>query len=307
MIEILKYSKGKLETIDRFARQSWINVVSPNEAEIEKLLTFKKIPKDLLMSLTDMDEIPMMERQEGFTFFIIRTPQKKLDDNKDLEYSTIPLGIIVYDDCVITVCYRQNDAIEKLKSNRAQFGTNGLLPHMMLVSAKLYLTYLKDVNRRIYDIQKDLEKSTKNEEIIKLLGLEKSLAYFSTSLKLNGVLIEKLAKNGMYAKSRENRDILEDAMDENKQAVEMTSIYSNILTGMMSAFASVISNNLNIVIKFLTSITIILMIPTLIASIYGMNVGLPFQDSGDAFLIIMAISAFFSVFGIFIFLKREVL
>ena len=175
----------------------------------------------------------------------------------------------------------------------------------MLVSAKLYLTYLKEINKKIHDTQEDLEKSTKNREIINLLGLEKSLFYFSTSLKGNGVLIEKLYRNGIYAKSPENKEILEDAIDENKQAIEMTSIYSNILSGMMNAFGSVISNNLNMVIKFLTSITIILMIPTLIASIYGMNVGLPLQGEEGAFVIIMAISLLFSILGIFVFLKRD--
>ena len=305
-MEILRYKKGKLEALDGFAKDCWVNVTSPDEAEIEKLMSFKKVPRDLLISLMDLDEIPTIEKEGGFTFFIIRTPQKKMNEDKELDYSTVPVGIIVSDDCVITVCYTKNDALERLKSSRLELEANRVLPNLILVSAKLYLTYLKEINKKIHDTQEDLERSTKNREIINLLGLEKSLFYFSTSLRGNGVLTEKLAKNGIYARSEKNRETLEDAMDENKQAIEMTTIYSNILSGMMNAFSSVISNNLNMVIKFLTSITIILMIPTLIASIYGMNVGLPFQESEDAFVIIMTISLMFSIVGIFVFLKRDI-
>lgn len=305
MIEIQSLGKGKLQALEKFQKSCWINVVSPDEEEIRRLSSMKKIPQDMLVSLMDMDEIPAVEKEEDFTFFIFRTPQKKANGG-DPEYSTVPVGIFVYSDCVITVSYGQNDAIEKLKAGKLHFGMTGVLPNLMLVSAKLYLSYLKEINRKIYDIQEDLEKTTKNKEIIKLLGLEKSLFYFSTSLKSDGQLIEKLAKNGVYKKSKENREILEEAIDENKQAIEMTNIYSNILRGMMEAFGSIISNNLNMVIKFLTSITLILMIPTLIASIYGMNVGLPFQQEEGAFLIVMAVSLVFSVIGIFIFLKRDI-
>ena len=154
-------------------------------------------------------------------------------------------------------------------------------------------------------VEKELHKAMKNVELIKLLNLEKSLVFFTTSLSSNEFMMEKLQRTGLVAMSPDDKEFLEDIIVENKQAIDTASIYSNILSGMMDAFASVISNNLNVVLKFLTSITIIVMIPTLVASIYGMNVELPFQHSQHAFLIITIISLIISLTGVMIFIKRK--
>jgi len=147
----------------------------------------------------------------------------------------------------------------------------------------------------------------KNEELVKLLTLENSLVYFSTALRSNDVLIEKLSKNKVFTRFEEDRELLEDLAIENKQAVEVTKIYANILSGTMDAFASIISNNLNIVMKFLTTVTILLMIPTLIASIYGMNIDLPFQSDQNAFFMVMLFSVLLSLSGLLLFWRRQLL
>ena len=304
MIEIFKPNIGKLEVLDKPVKKTWINISSPDENDILNLKSIIDIPEEVLFSLKDIDEIPTIEEHTNFTFIIIRTPQKNSNGN-ELEYSTVPLGIILSEDYMISICFAKNDVIERLKCQKFGFKETKPILRLLLLSAKLYLNYLKEINKEIYIIQKDLERSTKNEEIIKLLGLEKSLVYFNTSLKSNTLLIKRLSKNEKIIKSYESKKIMENIIDENIQASEMTAIYSNILSSMMDAFASVISNNLNTVIKLLTSITIILMIPTLAASIYGMNVPLPFQNSPHAFLITMIISLFFSVLGILIFWRRE--
>jgi len=182
---------------------------------------------------------------------------------------------------------------------------NRLILQILSRAATVYLNYLKKINRQTTEIENRLHKSMKNEELINLLDFEKSLVYFSTSLRSNELVMDRLYRSGLLTKFEEDEDFLEDLIIENKQALEMTNIHSNILSSMMDAFASVISNNLNMVMKFLTSVTIILMIPTLIASIYGMNIRLPFARSSHAFAITIGASIMLSLIGVFIFIKRK--
>ena len=253
--------------------------------------------------MRDADEVPKIESLDDGLFILIRTPQKRLIEP---EYFTIPLGIMLSKRCLITFCTIKNDVIERLKREKLNTGKKiQTVLKLLLASSRLYLTYLKAINRVSHIIQNDLEKSMKNEELIKLLNLEKSLVYFTTSLRSNLLVISKLTKDKVFTRYEEDRELLEDVMYEYEQAMQMADIYSNILSGMMDAFASVISNNLNRVMKLLTSVTIILMIPTLIASIYGMNIPLPFQHSENAFFITMAISFLLSAIGIIIFWRKE--
>jgi len=183
-------------------------------------------------------------------------------------------------------------------------GMNPLL-NMFLASARIYLNHLKEINKEMYATQENLEKSTTNAEIMQLLELEKSLIFFSTSLRSNQLILERMSKYRGIAKVYENRELCEDVMQENKQAISMTKIYSIVLTTMMDAFGTVVSNNLNRVMRALTSVTIILIIPTLVASVYGMNVDLPFQNHPQAFWIVIIISFIFSICGIIFFWRKE--
>ncbi|MDD5253669.1 MAG: magnesium transporter CorA family protein [Candidatus Nanoarchaeia archaeon] len=303
MIEILEISENELIILNKTKKNCWINVFSPTEEEIQKLKKIIDIPEELLTSLKDIAEIPTIEEYPKFTFIIIRSPYNNLRD--DYEYYTVPVGIFLTDNLVLTLYYHENDVIPKLKKQRFPFRKTQLIFRLLLTSARLYLSYLNEINQKIYAIEKALEKSQKNEAIMRLLDIEKSLVYFSTSLKSNEILVERIEKEKILIKTYEDKKMIEKVIDENKQAIEMTKTYSSILVNTLDAFASVISNNLNIVMKFLAAVTIIIAIPTLIASVYGMNIGLPFQGSPQAFLIVIMMSLVGVLAAIFIFWKKK--
>ena len=305
MIEIFKSFKGELKLIKKPARGCWINLISPTKKELSKISHIIEMPQDVISSLKDMDEMPDMERDENFLFIITRTPQKN-SNNSRLEYSTIPLGIILIDNYLITLCFNDNDVIDQLKSQKLYTAKKiQTTLRILLISAKTYLSYLNLINKKVHIIQDGLEKTMKNKDILGLLNIQKSLVYFSTSLKSNQFLIERLTKTNVFTQFEHDKELLEDTTEENKQAIEMAKIYSNILSGMADTSASLISNNLNTVMKLLTSITLILMLPTLVASIYGMNIDLPFQESPYAFLITMGVSLALSIMGVIILWKKK--
>ncbi len=288
MLEILRHSNGKLETLAEPEKECWINVASPTDEEIKRLKSIINIPDEILPSLKDIDEVPIFERHEKFIFIITRAPYNNL--NNEFEYYTVPVGIFISDDYVVTLSYFENDAIERVKSQTFPLGKKQIAFNLFLVSAKLYLSYLNEIKKKMYALELTLEKSQKNQVIMQLLELEKSLVYFNTSLTSNDILIRAIAKDGKLVKAYDEMRLIQKIAYETKQGIEMTTIYSNILSNTLDAFASVISNNLSIVIKILTSITIVLSLPTLIASVYGMNIELPFQHLSNAFLIIMLMS-----------------
>jgi magnesium transporter len=303
MFEIYKTINGKLKKVSKPVKGCWINIVEPNAMDLRRLKALVRGADEIIEYVHDADEVPKIEEFDDGLFILIRTPQKRLIEP---EYFTIPLGIILSKKYLITFCTVKNDAVEELKKGKLNTGKRiQTVLKLLLVSSRLYLTYLKAINRLSHIIQHDLEKSMKNEELIKLLNLEKSLVYFTTSLRSNLLVISKLTKDKVFTRYEEDRELLEDVMYEYEQAIQMADIYSNILSGMMDAFASIISNNLNRVMKLLTSVTIILMIPTLIASIYGMNVELPFQHSEHAFLITMIVAAVLSIMGVVVFWRKE--
>jgi magnesium transporter len=204
------------------------------------------------------------------------------------------MGIILSGENIITVCLKAIPLLNDFMSGKIKsfytFKKSRFILQLLFKNATYYLQYLKQIDRMSLNIERELHKSMKNKELIQLLDLEKSLVYFSTSLRGNEIVLEKMLKLDAIKKYPEDEDLLEDVIIENKQAIEMANIYSNILSGMMDAFASVISNNLNIVMKFLTSVTIVLTIPTMIASFFGMNVPVPLSMQPYAFIIIIAIS-----------------
>ncbi len=305
MIEIFKSFKGELKLIKKPARGCWINLISPTKKELSKISNIIEMPQDVISSLKDMDEMPDMERDEDILFIITRTPQKN-NHNSELEYSTIPLGIMILNNYLITICFKENYVIDELKTKKiytAKKIQTTLV--ILLISARIYLRYLNDINKKLHIIQEGLKKTTKNKDIFGLLNIQKSLVYFSTSLKSNQFLIDRLTKTKVFTQFEHDKDLLEDTTEENKQAIEMTNIYTNIITSMTETFSSVISNNLNTVMKLLTSITLILMLPTLVSSIYGMNIGLPFQNSPYAFLITMGVSLALSIMGVIILWRKK--
>lgn len=308
MITIFKTIQNNLKEISEFENNSWINVSNPTKEELEKLSHKLNVPLDFLTDPLDVDERARIEKENMCILIVLRVPRFDEKD-VDIPFTTLPVGIILTGDLVITVCSKDIDVISDFISGKVRNFSTGnrsrFLLQIFLRTALLYLKYLKEINKRTTVVENQLQKAMKNEELIKLLNIEKSLVFFTTSLRSNELMMERLQKAEIVKMNPDDKDLLEDVIIENKQAIEMSNVYSNILSGMMDAFASVISNNLNVVMKFLTAVTIILMIPTLIASIYGMNVKLPFQGSPHAFLITLGISLTLSIIGVLIFIKRK--
>ena len=308
MISIYKTTPDGLQEIHTFEKDSWVNIINPTKDELEKINQELRVPLDFLTDPLDIDERARIESEDGVILSVLRIPQIERED-ADIPFTTIPLGIIFCNKIFITICRRETVIVSDfINGNEKNFSTTKrtrFLFRIYLKTALLYLKYLKEINKINSVIERELHVAMRNKELIRLLNMEKSLVYFTTALKSDELMIERLQKTEYIKMNPDDKELLEDVIIEYKQAIEMTNVYSNILSGMMDAFASVISNNLNVVLKFLTSVTIILMIPTLVASIYGMNVELPFQHSSLAFLITMVISFGFSIIGILIFRKRN--
>jgi magnesium transporter len=307
MIKIFKTFGGYSE-ITRIEKGCWINVINPSQEEIQKIISEFKLPKDVITDILDPDERPRVEFEDDWTLVILRIPVET--KNNGVPFHTIPLGIFISEDFTLTLCLQDNEVLPMIQplSFREQYkeitDSINFILRLFLRSGHQYLRYLKQINQMTSLIEQDLEKSIRNKELNKLLKMEKCLVYFITSIKSNEIVLAKL-RNSKKITSEINEDLLEDAFIENKQALDMAQIYSDIQSGMMDAFASVISNNLNVVMKQLTSISIILMIPTLIASIYGMNVPNYLEEALWAFPAVIGVSGLLAFLGVRKFRKKE--
>ena len=286
----------KLEEIKEFKKGSWINLVNPSENEITKVCENVQIQEDFIRDALDFEEKARIDQEEddNTTLFIVDVPIIEKNEENDI-YTTMPLGmIVVRDDYFITVSLKRNKIIEEFEKRKIKnfqtYKKTRFIFQILYLNSSYYLHYLKQINKETEIAEYILKNSMKNKELLKLLSLEKGLVYFTTSLKSNEIVMEKTMRGKIIKLYEDDEDILEDAITENRQAIEMAQIYSNILNGTMDAYASIISNNLNGVMKFLTSITIVLAVPTMISSFWGMNVGLPFQDSPIGFVVMIFIS-----------------
>ena len=284
------------EETDKFIRGNWINMVSPSDEEIKNICKNVNIKEDFIRYALDPEEKARIdiEDDDNTILFIIDTPIMEIESGAKV-YSTTPIGIIfVRDDNIITVSLNKNPILEKKKKKKLKtiitYKKSRMLLQIFYSNAEMFLNLLKKLNKETEIAESVLKSSMKNKELLKLLNLEKGLVYFTTSLKSNEVVMEKTMRGNLIKLYDEDEDILEDAIIENKQAIEMANIYRDILTGTMDAYASIISNNLNGVMKYLTSITIILAIPTMIASYWGMNVAVPMQGNPFGFLLIVVSS-----------------
>lgn len=290
---------------------NWINMVAPTEEEIKKVCNKLKIGQEFIKYSLDYEEKARIDNEEddNTTLFIIDVPVIEKENNEQV-YSTMPLGmIVVRDDYFITVSLKSNKVISELEKtkNIITYKKSRMILQIFYKNAELYLKYLKKINKETEIAENVLKNSLKNKELLKMLSLEKSLVYFTTSLKANEVVMEKTLRGKIIKLYDEDEDILEDSIIENKQAIEMAKIYSDILNGTMDAYASIISNNLNSVMKVLTTITIILSIPTIIGSFWGMNVAVPFAQNPFGFYIVIAVSLLISLITFLIFKKRNML
>lgn len=296
MITLWQQENGKLQKKDEHEldrkQKTWVDVRSATREDIRILEEEYRIQKDHILDILDQDELARIEREDEYTLMILRLPVYM--PSNDISYITIPLGIIFAETHIITICWADCEVLKDIGANRLRgLDINDFTAFMIQVMSRADLTflrYLKEINRRSTTIQNELQLSIKNNELIQLLNLEKSLVFFTTSLKSNQLLLEKIGKTRLLRLDEDDRDRLEDVEIDNRQAIEMADTYSDILAGMMDAFASVISNNLNIVMKRLTVISLIMAVPTLIVSFFGMNVPLPFMHNG--WIGVIVISAF---------------
>ena len=290
---------NKFEEIKEFKKGSWINLTNPSEAEIKKVCESIDIQEGFIRDALDFEEKARIDTEEddSTTLFVVDVTiieKDKEHDENDI-YTTMPLGMIfVRDDYFITVSLRKNKVIESFEKmkmkNFITYKKSRFLFQILYLNSSLYLTYLKQINKETEIAEYILKNSMRNKELLKMLNLEKGLIYFMTSLKSNEVVMEKTMRGRIIKLYEDDEDILEDAITENRQAIEMAKIYSDILNGSMEAYGSIISNNLNGVMKTLTSITIVLAVPTMISSFWGMNVSLPFEHSPYGFAIMIMIA-----------------
>ena len=286
---------------------NWINMISPTEEEIQRVCAALQIKQDFIRYSLDEEEKARIDTEDddNTTLYIIDIPVIESDRTRRV-YVTMPIGVIfVRDDYIITVSQKNNDIIKDIKTeNVITYKKSRFLLQILYANSKKFLSLLYKINKELESTENKLKNSLQNEGLLKMLDLEKSLVYFTTSLKSNEVVMEKTTRGKIIKLYEEDEDLLEDAIIENKQAIEITKIYSDILSGTMDTYASIISNNLNAVMKILTSVTFILAIPTLIASIWGMNVELPFQREPLGFLIITVFSIIMCIVAT-IWLKRK--
>jgi magnesium transporter len=308
LITIYRSIENCLVPVNDYESGAWINVVNPTPQEIDDLVARFTIPSDFLTDPLDVDERARVEREEGNILILLRTPRKESVE-ADIPFTTLPIGIILTHGLVITVSLFEVDVVREFLTGRVRNLTTQNIPRFVLLlfmrTSLLFLRYLKEINRMTTLVEKDVHLALQNAQLINLLNHEKSLVFFITSLRSNALMLEKFNTSGWVKMDEDDRDLFEEVVIENKQAVEMANIYSSILSGMMDAFASIISNNLNVIIKLLTTVTIILMIPTLFSSIYGMNVALPFQESPYAFFLVIGLSFITAITGIAIFWRKQ--
>ncbi len=299
---------NKFEKIKEFRPGSWINLVNPTSEEIKTVCSNLNIEDDFIKYPLDYEEQARIDIEDDMTLFVIDVPIIE-ENNEEKSYATMPLGLIVVrDEYFISVSLKKNRIIETFEKGRIKgmytYKKTRFLLQILYLNASYYLNDLKKINKEAENTVRALQKSMRNKELIQLLNLENSLVYITTSLKANELVMEKTARGKVLKSYEEDDEILEDAIIENRQAIEMGKIYSDILSGTMDAYASIISNNLNVVMKLLASITIVLSVPTLIASIWGMNVPLPFSNNIHGFAIVIGISILISVIA-FVWLKKK--
>ena len=297
-----------LTEINTLEKGCWVHLHNPTREEIDGLNARFHLDPTYLQAALDEEESARIERDGDQTLIIVDIPHIDSEEN-GVAYTTIPMGIVMVDDVIITVSTRESTVITDFTEERIRgfwtFKRTRFLLQILQRTASRYLTYLKQIDKASQFIQKRLEKDMRNQELLQMMKLEKSLVFFSTSLKGNEMVMERMLRIEMLRKYPEDGDLLEDVIIENKQAMEMCSIYRNIISSTMDAFASIISNNLNIVMKVLTSLTVVLSIPTLFASLWGMNVGVPFQNSPFGFWIVIAITLVASLASFVILWRRK--
>lgn len=308
MLAIYKNVENTLQKYDAPLPNCWINLVDPSADEIQTVVSLG-IPQDLITYSLDQDERPRTQKEDDGTLFILMRIPFFQGVQVDIPYNTIPLGIILTENMIITICRRESEVIQEFSSGRIKGLSTGkryrFVLRLLLATANRFLSYLREIDRSVDALEDRIPISSRNKEVLELLKLQKSLVYFTTALKSNELMMERLQRWQIFKQFPEDEDLLEDVITENQQAIDMVGISTNILNQVVETFATIVSNNLNVVMKFLASVTIVMSIPTIVTSFFGMNVHLPFQEHPLAYILIILLFTGISTLVVFLFMKRN--
>lgn len=316
--EMITYYKtqedAEIRKIDSYQQGSWVHVMAPTPDEVDYLSKKFEIPRDHILDPLDREErsrIELKHVEESFkhSLVIIDCPIEAKDEMGFLEFKTIPIGIITTKEVVVTVVLEQIPILEDIIDRRMeQYDTANHIAFVLQILyavAYYFLKYLNSLIEHMHTLEKNIRESMKNEELYAFMAIQRSLVFFATALQSNKAILEKMVVAAHYTDKDEDKELLQDVIIENKQAIAMTDTYTQIVGGMSDTFSSVIANNLNRVMKFLTSFTIILSLPTIVASIYGMNVKLPFSDNEYAFGLIMMGTIIVTIITTIVFWRKK--
>jgi magnesium transporter len=311
MIQYFKNINHTTVAIQKPENNSWVNVLPPlKQEEFSELSESLDIPLDFLTDSLDIDERSRFEEEDNVKLLVIKTPTENNSFNdSDAYYITIPMVVILTHNQIVTVNSFDNGAIKKFLNtfqNRQTEKRNMMVLKIFEKIIQNYLEVLKEINVRRNLLEQKLYESNRNEQLLQMMRIQKSLVYFVTALRSNELLLMKIARTNFLALNEEEKEILDDLIVDNSQALEMANIYTNILSSTLDAFASIIANNQNEVLKRLSVITIVLTFPVLVASIYGMNVPIPYSSSPYAFYIPVFLSLLISLVIGWFFLKRKI-
>jgi magnesium transporter len=309
MIQYFKNTDRQTIAIDKAEQAVWVNVLPPlKQEEFTELSETMNIPVDFLKDSLDIDERSRYEIEDDVKLIVIKTPTENNSFNlSDAFYITIPICIILTHNQIVTVNSFENEAIKKFLNSFQHRNPDRMNMMVLKIFEKVttnFQDYLKEINTRRNSLEQKLYDSNRNEELLQLMRIQKSFVYFLTALRSNELLMMKISRTNVFKLNEEERDFLEDLIVETSQALEMANTYTNILNSTLDAFASIISNNQNDVLKRLTTLTIFLSVPVLIASIYGMNVPIPYKDSHMAFWLPVILSIIILGFVIWNYAKR---
>lgn len=298
---------------DMAEKGSWINCAAPTEQELQQLMAISGIPVDVLQTALDREERSHVELEDDYIFVVVNTPVVLEMD----EYDALPLGIFVTRQYFITVCLEPCQVINKFLTNASvsfhTYKKTRFLFQILSTASSSFLYFLQQIYKKTDIIEDQVRKSMQNKELFRMLELQKSLTYFNFALHANENVMERLMRlrtstmNPLLKMYEEDEDLLEDVIIENKQALEMVEIYTNILMSMMDSFSSIISNRLAQIMKFLTSMTILLAVPTLVYSLWGVNVPVPMADSDLGFLDLTLFGVILTIVVAFLLWKKDML
>lgn len=303
---------GELKTLTDITDTEgiWVNIQSPTDEELEELGEFIDIPKEVITDVRDLNEVPKLDRIDDYLYILVQTPiakpQPDRDHPIDLEYTTAPLAMLLGSRMLITVSEGSNNTMKYLMDKLENIGSNRIidtdnLPQIVvkifLFTSKMYLRYLKEIYNRLQISLEQRDTHTFDKDIVDLLKVEQSLVYFDTSLRSDQIVVEKMTRRKVFTESDDDKELMDDAVDELRQAVELSQVYGHIVEDIRNALSSLISNNLTRTVNWLTKVTVILMLPTLVGTLYGMNVSLPYQDSPHAFRFVALVSITVTLLG----------